>query len=190
MKEKKDILKSIHASLGNGMRATKSLAAKKWLEEKNLSVDLTGATFNSGQLHHRKKQSFVDELLSVGFLTPSNVPVKSPELKAYTCFGREAIVFALKNEQNEVMNFYAIRINTQDHKTEYLNAEGLYPNYPHPLTERLYITRNVLDAATLLETRLLNNRDAVIALHDGKLKDQHTQAIQALKNLTEIILIP
>lgn len=188
MKEKKEILKSIHASLGNGMRATKSQTAKKWLEEKNLSIELTGATFNSGQIHHRKKQPFIDELLHVGFLTPSNVPVKSPELKAYTCFGRESIVFALKNERSEVVNFFAMRIASQ--KTEYLNAEGIYPEYPHPLTERLYITKTVLDAATLLETRLLNNRDAVIALHNGDLKEPHIKAIQSLNQLTEIILIP
>ena len=137
MKDRKDIFRTLHASFSNGIRAAKSKEAQQWLKDKGLSVDLTGACFSSGQTHHRREQTFIDELLSVGFLVPSNAAVRSPELKAYTSFGKEAIVFALRNELNDVVNFYAIRISTKDQRAEYLNAEGIYPSYPHQLTERL-----------------------------------------------------
>ncbi len=190
MREKKDILKSVHTSFNNGIRAAKSKDAKAWLESKGLSVELTGACFSSGQLHHRREQDFIDELVSIDFLTPSNAAVRSPELKAYTSFGKEAIVFALKNESQETVNFFGIRINIANEPSEYLNDEGIYPSHPHPLTERLFITDNILDAATLLETRVLDNRDAVIALYDGKMSDERFEAIKKLPQLKEIVLIP
>lgn len=190
MKEKKDILKTLHTSFGNGIRAAKTKEPREWLESKGLSIEKTGACFSSGQTHHRREQTFIDELLSVGFLIPSNAAVRSPELKAYTSFGKEAIIFALRNELNEVVNFGAIRIFTKDHTPQYLNEEGIYPSYPHPLTERLYITDSLLDAATILESRILGNRDAVIALNEGRMSDEALEAVMSLKHLNEIIAIP
>jgi len=190
MRAKKDIFKTLHASFNNGIRAAKSKDAKAWLESKSLSIDPTGAGFSSGQTHHRREQTFIDELLSVGFLVPSNAAVRSPELKAYTSFGKEAIVFALKNKQNEAVNFFAIRISMASQPSDYLNGDGIYPSYPHELTERLYITENTLDAATLLEAKILDNRDAVISLHDGTMTNEHYAAIEKLSQLQEIILIP
>jgi predicted transcriptional regulator len=189
MRAKKDILKSVHTSFNNGIRAAKSKEAKAWLESKGLSIDLTGACFSSGQLHHRREQDFINELLSVGFLVPSNAAVRSPEMKAYTSFGKEAIVFALKNEQNETVNFFGIRINVADEPSEYLNEDGIYPSYPHELTERLFVTDNILDAATLLETRILDNRDAVISMNEGLFIDEQMKAAKGLTKLKEVIFI-
>ncbi len=189
MRDKKDILKTIHASLSNGIRAGKTKDARAWLESKGLSIDITGACFSSGQLHHRREQSFIDELIDVGYLVPSNAAVRSPELKAYTSFGQKAIVFALKNDKNEVVNFYGIRINVTSQPSEYLNDEGIYPSYPHPLTERLFVTDTILDAATLLESKMLNNRDAVMSLNDSKLIFGFYELINQLTQLKELIFI-
>ena len=190
MREKKYIFKTLHASFNNGIRAAKSKDAKAWLESHGLSMDLTGIGFSSGQTHHRREQTFIDELLSIGFLTPSNAAVRSPEMKAYTAFGKEAIVFALKNDNQETVNFYGIRINVANQPDEHLNEEGIYPSHPHQLTERLFITDTILDAATLLESKFMNNRDAVIALHDGKMSDERYKAIDKLSQLKEIVFIP
>lgn len=190
MRDRKEIFKTLHASFSNGMVVVRNKEAGEWLKSKGLSVELTGASYSSGQTHHRKDQIFIDELLSIGFLTPSNAAVRSPEMKAYSSFGKEAIVFALRNELNEVVNFSAIRIFTQDYTPQYLNEDGIYPSYPHPLTEHLYITDTVLDAAILLESRLLGNRDAVISLYNGRMTDEMTNAINGLSNLKEIIVIP
>lgn len=188
MKEKKEILNAVYTSLSNGIRAGKSDAARRWMQNKCLSIDLTRACFNSGQLHHRKDQNFIDELLSVDFLKPSSAATNTGQV-GYTSFAKEAIVFPLLNSDNSVVNFYGIRINKKADNEEYLNDDGIYPCYPHPLTQRLYVTTSVLDAATLLETRLLENRDAVMALHDGELKTQHLEAMEKLNQLTEIVII-
>ena len=188
MKNKTDIFKMVHTSLSNGIRAGKTKDARTWLESKALSIELTGACFCSGQLHHRKEQNFINELSSIRFLIPSDAPTNTGK-HGFTSFGKEAIVFALKNDKNETVNFYAIRICLDAQPTEYLNDEGIYPSYPHPLTTKLYITTSILDASTLLESRILDNRDAVISLHDGELKDQHINAIKNLTQLQQIILI-
>jgi hypothetical protein len=70
-----------------------------------------------------------------------------------------------------------------------MNKQGIYPAYPSSLTKKLYITNTIIDAATLLESKMLDNKEAVMALHDGELSDEHLQAINGLKELTEIILI-
>ena len=85
------------------------------------------------------------------------------------------------------MNFYAVGIKT--HKTSYMNKEGIYPAYPNLLTKKLYVTETILDAATLLESKVLDERSAVIALYDGKLLPQHKQVIESLRYLEEIIAI-
>jgi hypothetical protein len=190
MKTSIEILKAIHTTLCNGVRAGKSTAARKWLEFKGLSIELTGACFNSGQIHHRKEQEFLDELESIAFLTKAGTNGKSKEKKpSYSCFGLDAIVFPLKNDKHEVVNLFAIRLNLKDEKTEYLNQDGIYPCYPHQSTKKLYITQSVLDAASLLESRTLDNKESVMALIEGDLKSQHIEALNTLPNLEEIIFI-
>jgi hypothetical protein len=71
-----------------------------------------------------------------------------------------------------------------------LNEEGIYPGYPDERTKRLYIVRTILDAATLLESKTLENRDAVMALFDGEYKDQHRRALSRLSGkTTEFIFV-
>ena len=185
-----EIFKTIHTSMSNGIRAGKSKEARKWMEQKGLSIDLTHACFNSGQMHHRREESFIEALKSVGFLKENGINGKKegnpPE---YTSFGKEAIVFPLRNENNEVVNFHAIRINMEKETTEYLNYKGLYPCYPSPQTTKLYITNTILEAATLIESRVMDNRDAVISLHNGVIEEVHYLAIKELKQLETIILI-
>lgn len=182
------IFKTIHTSMYNGIRTSKSVEAKKWLDKKGLSIELTHACFNSGQLHHRKPDSFKDELKSVGFLIESEKGTNTGE-KGYSSFGREAIIFPLRNRKEEVVNFCAIRIRIQLEKTIYLNDQGIYPVYPSPSTKKLYLTETIMDAATLLESRIPDNKEAVMALHEGRLLKQHMEAMKELQHLEEIILI-
>jgi argonaute-like protein implicated in RNA metabolism and viral defense len=72
---------------------------------------------------------------------------------------------------------------------EYLNQEGIYPNYPHPLTKRLFVVPTVIDVASLLQSKALENREAVIALHNGELLPQHLEAIKALTELEELVIL-
>lgn len=180
------IMGVLHKSLNNGIRSANAIKPRQWLLEKKLSIEISSACFNSGQIHHRKQQSFKDELESIGFLRKSNVPTNNGQIP-YTTFGANSIIFPLKNEKNQTINLYAININNQ--KTEYLNQEGIYPYYPHQDTKKLYIVPAILDAATLLESRIPDNKESVISLFDGELKPQHEQVIKQLNHLQQIVFI-
>lgn len=176
----------VHRSLSNGIRSSKASAAGQWLRERKLTVEASGACFNSGQIHHRKPQQFKDRLEAAGFLKRSPVPTNGGQIP-YTAFGSHSILFPLKNEKHQIVNFYAIAI--QNGKTGWMNHRGLYPCYPPEATKKLYIVPTILDAATIIESKTLDNREAVMALMDGQLKPQHLEAIKRLTQLQEIIVI-
>lgn len=184
---KMERLQFIYRSLSNGIRAGKAKAPREWLAKKGLSIDATGACFNSGQIHHRKSLEFKKALAEVGFMFQSDVGVNTDTIP-YTVFGIFSIMFPLRNLKNEVVNFYSVRIKSEN--TAYMNQEaGLYPAYPHEMTKRLFVVNNVLEAAVILESKILDNREALISLHDGKVMSEHKEAIQRLTKLEEIIYI-
>ncbi len=186
---KEQALNHLFKVFTTGIRNFKATKPRAWLESKGLSYDTLQIGFNSGQFHHRKSEEFRKPYVDIDVLKVSDAAVKSPELKAYTCFGSYSITFPLKDEQNRITNLYAIRFDMETERAEYLNTEGIYPSYPHQLTERLYITDTVLDAASLLESRMLGNRDAVMALHAGGITDEMRRAISGLNQLKEIITL-
>ena len=181
-----ELLALVYNYASNGLRVGKSKQAREWLRNKKLSMEITMACFNSGQLHHRKEKEFKESLERIGFMKISN-HASNCESLPYTVFGNFSIMFPLRNPKNEIVNFYAVGLKNS--KTAYLNLEGLYPAYPHELTKKLFVVDNVMDAATLLEAKILDNREAVIALNDGVFLEQHIEVIKGLKNLTEVIQI-
>lgn len=181
-----ELLALIYNYASNGLRVGKSKQAREWLRNKKLSMEITMACFNSGQLHHRKEKEFKESLERIGFMKISNVGTNCESLP-YTVFGSFSIMFPLRNEKNEIVNFYAVGL--KNNKTAFLNMKGLYPAYPHELTKKLFVVDNVMDAATLLESKILDNREAVIALNDGVVLQHHIEAIKGLKNLSEIIQV-
>lgn len=185
----KKLLSELFASFCTGIRSKKSIKPREWLEQKGLNHLELSIGFNSGQFHHRKSEEFKSSYLQLGVLKESSAAVRLPEMKAYTCFAAYSIVFPLMNEQQEIVNLFAIRFNKEKEKTEYLNEEGIYPNYPNPFTKRLFITSSVLEAASLMQSKVMENRDSVMALFEGELKEQHLLAIEQLKQLEEIIFI-
>lgn len=186
---KEELLTQLFNSFCVGIRMKKSELPRQWLEERGLSYNDLQIGFNSSQFHHRKDKVFRDNFVRIGVLKVSDAAVKSPELTAYTCFGGYSVVFPLKNPKGEITNLFAIQIKKKKQATEYLNEEGIYPCYPALFTKRLYITSTVMDAASLIQSKVLENRDAVMALYEGELKPQHIQAIQQLKQLEQIIFI-
>ncbi len=186
-KTKTEWLAFIYRSMSNGIRTLKSEAPRAWLAKKGLSIEATGASFNSGQMHQRKGLAFKVALTEVGFMQKSTAAVNCDTVP-YTVFGIFSIMFPLRNEGNEIVNFYSIRIRSEN--TAYMTQEpGLYPGYPGELTKRLFVVNTVLEAATLLESKTLDNKEAVIALHDGKVMPEHERAIKRLTALAEVIYI-
>lgn len=182
-------LKSIFQSFETGIRSAKAIKPKEYLKRVGLDYNQLRIGFNSGQFHHRESQENKDRYESLGMITKSTAGVNKEGLIAYTVFGRYSVVFPLLNKQNQIVNFFAIRFELDSPKEEYLNQKGIYPNYPHPLTKRLYIVCSVLDCASLLQSKALDQREGVIALHDGKLFPQHYKAIKSLIKLEEIIIL-
>lgn len=187
--KKQELIGLYWQSCLTGIRSFKATAPRAWLEEHGLNYNDLELGFSSGQYSHRKTEEQKQALVGVGILTPSTAAVRSPELKAYTCFGTYAIVFPLKDERGAIINFYSIRLKTKIKAEEYLNEGGIYPSYPNPMTRRLFIASTVMDATSLIQSKVMENRDSVIALFNGELKQQHIEAINKLNHLQQIIFI-
>jgi len=181
-----ELLELVYTYATNGLRFGKSQKAREWLRNQKLSVENTMACFNSGQLHHRKEKEFKESLERIGFMKASNVGSNCDSIP-YTVFGNFSIMFPLRNEKNEIVNFFSVGLKND--KSAFLNMKGLYPGYPSEQTRRLFVVDTVLDAATILEAKVLDNREAVISLYDGVFLEQHVEIIKSLKHLTEVIQI-
>ena len=180
------IIERIHKTFVNGIRNGGALAPKRWLADRKLSIEVTGACYNSGQIHHRKPQEFKDELESIGFLKPSNVPTNAGQ-RAYNVFGSYSILFPLRDEDHQVVNYYAVGI--ENGKRGFMNEEGIYPAYPNPYIKKLFIVNTIIEAATLLESKTLKENEAVIALFDGEIMPQHNKMVETLKELEEVVIL-
>lgn len=182
-------LNSLYQSFETGIRSAKAVEPKRYLESIGLDYTELRIGFNSGQFHHREEQKLKDHYENLGLLTKSDVGVNKEGLTAYTVFGRYGIIFPLMDKHNQVVNFFAVRFKMATPLENYLNNDGLYPNYPNPNTKTLYIVPTILDGASLLQSKALENRESVLALHDGKLLPQHKEAISQLEYLEQIIII-
>lgn len=182
-------LETLFHSFETGIRSAKATKPKEYLKSIGLDYNELRIGFNSGQFHHRESQQYKDRFEALGMLTKSDASVNKEGLTAYTVFGRYGVIFPLVNSHNEIVNYFAIRFEMKTPTEEYLNQEGIYPAYPNPLTKRLFIVPTVHDAASLLQSKALENREAVIALHNGKLLPQHLEAIKALTELEELIIL-
>jgi hypothetical protein len=189
MKLMKNTLETLFQSFETGIRSSKAIKPKEYL--KNIGLDYADLRigFNSGQFHHRETQESKDEFEALGVLKKSDAGVRQEDLTAYTVFGGYGLIFPLMDKQNRIVNYFAIRIKLETPKEEYLNSEGIYPAYPSPLTKRLYLAPTVIDCASLMQSKVLENRDAVMAMHNGELLPQHIEAVKSLCELEEIIII-
>nr|WP_315176526.1 hypothetical protein [uncultured Flavobacterium sp.] len=182
-------LETLFQSFETGIRSVKASKPKEYLKSIGLDYNELRIGFNSGQFHHNRDHEFKDRFEALGVLKKSDASVREEDMTAYTVFGRYGLIFPLVNKENEIVNYFALRFKLDTPKEEYLNSEGIYPVYPNPLTRRLYIAPTVMDCASLMQSKILENREAVIALHNGALLPQHLEAIKALHELEEIRII-
>jgi len=185
---KSEIFKQVFASFSNGIRSAKGGAPRLYLESLKLSYQTVNCGYNSGQLHHRKPEEFLDMLRKIGLLIKSPITPK-PNSRANILFGRFGIVYPLKDIEGNIVNFYCDRFAANKPVKEFLNEEGIYPEFPSSITKRLVITENIIDAATIIQSGILDNRELVISLFDGEILQQHHEAITACQNLQEITLV-
>jgi hypothetical protein len=181
---KVEIIRKIEKSLSHSVFSAFGDVPRAWLKQRGLTAEVSKAGFNSGQIHHRKPQQFLDELIEVGFLKETGGKARTGK-KAYTCFEPYAMVFPLVNEKGETVNFYGSGVKSK--KTRYMNEEGIYPVYPSLNTKRLFIVDGIIDAATLLESKVLKKDDSVMALMDGEYKTQHREVLKMLAGKVDVI---
>jgi len=134
------------------------------------------------------KQRGLEQVQEIGF----NSGNKWKKLK-------QCITFPLKDKDGNIVSLYGRRIinSTPGYKENY-NAEfgkhyysgdrrGLYPNYPPQETETLIITEAIIDAASLLQIEGLSHITILSAYGTNGLTTEHTEAINQLPNLQEVI---
>ena len=190
-----------------------SPAAKTYLSSRCLDYKQLEVGFNGGQFHHgtRRDDTLIAQCLEYGLLIDKNLIGRTGE-KAYNVFGKNCIVFPLKNRSNEIVGLYfRSTVNDKEQRHFYLkNRQGLYPGYPKSDTKTLILTESIIDAATLLITndglRITNGEQHnnpdnpvnpknqgsdssdILALYGTNgLTEEHQQAIQSLPALEEIV---
>ena len=183
-----ETLETLFRSFETGIRSAKALKPKQYLKSIGLEYSDLRIGFNSGQFHQRKTLESKEVFEMLGVITKSDAGVRDESFTAYTVFGRYGLIFPLLDSNSRIVNFFALRFDLDKKKQEYLNSEGIYPAYPHPLTKKLYLAPTVIDCASLMQSRVLDQREAVMALHDGELLEQHLEAIKSLNELEVIII--
>jgi len=165
-----------------------AIAPRRWLEDRGLSVEVSGAGFSSGQIHMKKDEAFISDLQDIRFIRPNNIKDKYGR-EGYLVFANYGITFPLRDVKGNVVNYFGVPLRWKQKHVSFLNDDGIYPAYPHEMTTRLFISTSIVDTVTLLEAKLLNNRDSVICIPNGILLPQHEEAIKRLTELQSIIWI-
>jgi DNA primase len=169
-----------------------SKPAQDYLQSRKLDFTKIEVGYNSGQFHHgtRKDETLIHQCLEAGLLSESAYPARTGE-PGYSVFGKWCIVFALRNEQNQVTGLYfRSTLNDKEQRHFYLkDRQGLYPGYPKAETKRLILTEAIIDAASLLQIpEITTNYELLSCFGTNGLTEEHKTAIKELKQLKEVIL--
>lgn len=180
-------LNMLFKSMQNGLRTAKSVQAREFVDSLSLDIYKLEIGYNSAQFFHREEERFKKLFVRSGILT---VRARNGKAKgmAYSMFGAKSLIFPLKNRCNEIVNYCAISLGKAE-TAYFLNYDGFFPCLPPEKTERLFITDTILDAATIMQSGVLRKNEAVLAKFDKGLMPHQTEAIEELKNLSEIIEI-
>lgn len=168
-----------------------SKPAQDYIKSRGLNPARLEIGYNSGQFHHgtRKEESLIQSCLQVGLLSEHDRPGRIGEI-SYRPFAKHCIVFALRDQLNHATGLYfRSTINDQEAKHFYLrDSTGLYPGYPASDTTKLIITESIIDAASLLQIKLVADQYSLLAAYGtNRLNDEMKAAITGLQQLQEII---
>ena len=96
------------------------------------------------------------------------------------------MIFPLKNEQGQIVSLYGRSIKGNSHYYS-TGRSGLYPSYPDANTKRLLLTESIIDAASLLQQKMITADHTILAMYGTNgLTTEHIKAIKSLSNLEEI----
>jgi DNA primase len=193
---REQFLQNMFTYFKNGVCNSKP--AQEYIRSRNLDCTTLEIGYNAGQFHHgtRKEESLIKSCLEIGLLHDGGNKSRTGD-KAYNVFGKYCIVFALKNQSNEITGLYfRSTINDKDPRNAagqakhfYLKQRsGLYPRYPKKETTKLILTESIIDAATILQIEAIASGYSILALYGTNgLTAEHLTAIKELPQLKEII---
>lgn len=101
---------------------------------------------------------------------------------------KNCMVFPLKNKHGKIVSLYGRSITSKGKESRHFyttNRKGLYPNYPAATTETLILTESIIDSATL---QLYTPFTSLALYGTNGLTSEHTEAINQLQQLKEVIL--
>lgn len=184
-----DFLNKMFTYFKNGVHNSKP--AQDYMSTRNLDFKKLEIGYNAAQFHHgaRKDEQLIEQCLKYGLLIDAGLTSRTGD-KAYNVFGRMCIVFALKNQANQITGLYfRSAVNNDKAKHYYLkDRSGLYPSYPKQNTQKLILTEAIIDAATLLQMPEITEHYSILACYGTNgLTDEHIEAIKQLHELEEII---
>ena len=150
---KEQFLQNMFTYFKNAVHNSKP--AQDYIKSRNLDPVKLEIGYNTAQFHHgqRRDEALINNCVAVGLLAPWGVNNRKPTEQAYKAFGKECIVFSLRNNSNQVTGLYfRSTVNNDDAKHFYLKeSAGLYPGYPNADKNKIIITESVIDAASLLQ---------------------------------------
>lgn len=192
---KTELLTKLFNYFKNGLKS--SPQARAYCQSRGLDYEVIEIGFNGGQYHHgsRKDETLIKSCVQHGLLSVSSSPARTGEI-AYNVFGKNCIVFALKDNLGQITGLYFRSIienrNRKDATTRHFylrDRKGLYPNYPAHYAEKLILTESIIDAGSLLQNSQIAQNYSILALYGTNgLTEEHQKAIKSIKNLGEIIL--
>ncbi len=188
---KEQFLQNMFTYFKNAVHNSKP--AQEYIKSRNLNPIKLEIGYNTAQFHHgaRRDEVLINNCVAVGLLAPWGVNNRKPDEQAYKAFGKECIVFALRNPASQITGLYfRSTTNNTDQRHFYLKERsGLYPGYPKHETKKLILTESIIDAATILQVAEITSQYSILALYGTNgLTEEHLKAIAALKELEEIIL--
>lgn len=161
----------------------KEYLASRGLKQQTPTEQGTEVGFNSGNFHQRENKHLTESLVKYGLLKQAN--------SGYATFGKNCLVFPLKNKQNQITGLYFREIDDSKANHHYYlqGQNGLYPGYPSLESQTIILTESIIDAASLLQLPEIANQYAILACYGTNgLTEEIQQAIKELKELQEIII--
>jgi DNA primase len=99
---------------------------------------------------------------------------------------KNCIIYPLKNCHGQTVSFYGRNIAKTGTHYYTANRKGLYPNYPNKETQVIILTESIIDSATLQK---YTNFETLALYGTNGFTEEHTEAVDQLKNLKEVISI-
>ncbi len=192
-----EILSKIFNYFRNGFIMRKESKARNYLESRNLDIiklQNLGIVFgyNSAQFHHRGKLNAEDTkaAINAGLMKLRNQG--NTEFTTYSIWAANCVIFPLTDKKGNITGMYG-RSTSQSNapkagKHFYLkSSKGLFYS-PKQDTKKLIITESIIDFLSIYQVDEIRKQYDFLPIYGtNRLTEEHSEAINKLNNLEEVI---